>query len=132
MSTAPVNRGCTTMRSPVERSTTTSFARRHARAIVAPVTRRTSCAAVTARTTSGFVIRAPMIVRPRNAASRSRAIVSVSGSSGTAVQLAPSDVGADLLVGKVDAGRVIGAELLGFGDGRRESGHGQYATPGAH
>ena len=79
----PVKRGCTTMRSPVDRSSTTSLARRQA-------ARRTR-----AREPRDELLRGDLAknvgrrhahghdLRPTISRSRSRAIVSVSGSSGT-------------------------------------------------
>src|SRR5918992_1332866 len=130
MRSAPVKRGCTTMRSPVERSITTSLARRQHRSIVVPVTRRANRAAVISRRTSGLATREPTIVLRVIAASRSRAIVSVSGSSGTAAKFAPSDVGAVVLGRQVDAVGVMRAETLCFVESRCDRRGSEDATTG--
>src|SRR6185503_2071974 len=127
MSRAPVKRGCTTIRSPLSRSITTSFARRQLRRIVVWRRRFDSLRAVTSRSTSVLRTVTFSIRRPLIAPFKSRAIVSVSGNSGTACQLAPSDVVPELLSAErhrlgVRSGHLRGLEETG-GDGR----YGQHA-----
>src|SRR5258705_9016704 len=122
------------MRSPLLRSRTTSLARRQGRTMVAPIVRRASSVASTSRSTSARRTTTPAIERPRISRSRSRAIVSVSGSSGTrlplAGDLAPPDVGAVLLAGELDLLGVPKAGSLGFLDRRRHRAHLQHPPPG--
>src|SRR5687768_690023 len=113
MMSAPVNRGWTTMRSPEERSVTTSFARLQLLSSVAPVSRLMKPDFPTSLRTSGRVTFAAAIVRPAIAASRSRAIVSVSGSSGIPLELAPCDVTAKLLSREAHALRVVAGKCSG-------------------
>src|SRR6185437_2381088 len=80
-----------------------SLARRQTCSIAAPRSREASARAEIPRNTSGLVAFAVTMVRPETSWSRSRAIVSVSGSSGTPSQLAPADVGAELLAVELDA-----------------------------
>src|SRR6478735_4878234 len=68
----------------------------------APMTRRDSAAAVMSRSTSDRCTFTPAIAAPDTARSRSRAIVSVSGSSGTALLLPPADIAAELLPFELD------------------------------
>ena len=84
------------------RSTTMSFARRQLLLIDVPDTRREKSRALTSRNTSGRVTATLTMRAPATSRSRSRAIVSVSGSSGTSFELAPSDIGAELLSLEVD------------------------------
>src|ERR1035437_535862 len=130
---APVKRGCTTIRSPVERSSTTIFARRQNRSIDAPDTRLRSAPAATSRSTSPFRTTTPVIVRPRSSRSRSRAIVSVSGGSGTrllllAGNLAPADIRAELFALELNSLRVVETPPLRDGDGLAERAHGEHAA----
>src|SRR5689334_11032974 len=101
--------------------------------MVVPATRSASSTAVASRRTSGLETRTATIRAPVTARSRSRAIVSVSGSSGTARsgrarELAPADVRAELLPLELDASRVSRAELLRFVHGWRDPGDCQYAA----
>src|SRR5687768_13910041 len=132
MRSAPVNRGCTTMRSPVERSMTTSFARRHDRMIVAPATRRASADGVTSRSTSALATRARTILLPLISASRSRAIVSVSGSSGTAAKFAPANVGPVVAAAELDVPGVVRAQPLCLVERRCDCGDRKDAPAGGH
>src|SRR5262249_15273012 len=132
MRRAPVKRGWTTMRSPVERSSTTSFARRHAWSMVAPTTRAASCAALTSRRTSALETRTATMRAPATSRSRSRAMVSVSGSSGMsrfgeASELPPTDVGAVLFAVEFDARRVARAALLSIFERVAQAGDREYA-----
>src|SRR5579859_1286870 len=128
MSRAPVNRGCTTRRSPVERSITISLARRQARWSHAPTSRRFRAGPVMPRSTSArlrrtLVIRSPLISR-----SRSRAMVSVSGSSGTPVELSPTDIRSVLLARELHAAGVVLAAAAGIWHRVTDASDGQDAT----
>ena len=73
-------------------SVTTALARRQTRTIETPTARRFSLAGVAPRRTSGRRTATASIARPVRARFRSRASVSASGSSGTPLQLPPTDV----------------------------------------
>src|SRR5678816_4695479 len=87
---------------------------------------------VTSRKTSALRTATLVMVRPRIAASRSRAIVSVSGNSGTAVQLAPRDVAPQLLAGERNALGVRPRQLGRFHQGRRDRGDPEHSSTGAN
>src|SRR5687768_5079537 len=127
---APVNRGWTTSRSPVERSVTISFARRQLLRIVAPESRRANACFPVSRSTSARVTFTLTTEVPAIAASRSRAIVSVSGSSGIALQLSPRDVATKLFPVEGDPFRVIprGPNRFFYGCARPGDGENASAT----
>src|SRR5262245_30337233 len=118
------------MRSPVERSMTMSLARRQHRRIVAPVTRGPRLRAEISRRTSAWRTCAPAIVAPRIVSSRSRAIVSVSGSSGIAGELSPADVRAELATVESHQLSRFAASLRSLFDVGAEPGHGEHAPAG--
>src|SRR5690348_4656691 len=133
MRRAPVKRGCTTTRSPVERSRTTSLARRQLRSMRAPLTRRASSRAETSRNTSALVTTTSVIVAPLTSRCRSRAMVSVSGSSGMphcrlSRDLAPADVAAEVLAGELHQRRELATLALRLVDCWRAAGHRENAT----
>src|ERR1700686_5135317 len=123
MSSAPVKRGCTTIRSPVSRSITTRFALRQLRRIVASRSRLAIERALTSRSTSALRTETFFIFRPRIAPSRSRAIVSVSGNSGTAHHLPPPDVASQLLSLERHLLGVGSRQLRGFDQTRGDCCH---------
>src|SRR5262249_13176241 len=122
----PVKRGCTTIRSSLDRSRITSLARRQARTIVVPVTRRASVRADTSRNTSACRTCTRAIVLPVIARSKSRAIVSVSGSSG----IAKPDIRAILLA--VEAHAMHEVQTLRVRRAQRcpDASHAQHAPTG--
>ena len=82
---------------------TTSLARRQQRTIVRAGERRAKfCGRRLRAERRALVTRPPVMRAPATSRSRSRAIVSVSGSSGTPCELAPADVGAELLALELD------------------------------
>src|SRR5215208_4580220 len=107
---------------------TTSLARRQLRTICAPLSRRESWAGRTSRRTSGFVTRTSTIRAPERSRSRSRAIVSVSGSSGTAHRFAPPDVVAELLVLEPHSARVLHASGVRVIEGIANAGYGEHSA----
>src|SRR5687768_16812988 len=115
-SRAPVKRGCTTIRSSVARSSTTSLARLHARTMVTLRVLRASSFALTSRRTSGRCTATRSIVRPAISLWRSRAMVSVSGSSGMTVKLSPPDVRPEVAAGKSDVLGPVRAAAAGLGE----------------
>src|SRR5882762_3322443 len=132
MRSAPVKRGCTTIRSPVSRSITTSFALRQLRRIVASRSRFAIERALTARSTSALRTVTFFIFRPRIAPSSSRAIVSVSGNSGTAHNPPPTDVASQLLSLKRHPLGVRPRQLRGFDEIRGDCGHCEHPPSGCH
>src|SRR4051812_39946556 len=72
------------------------------------------------------------IVAPPIAPSRSRAIVSVSGSSGTAGQLAPTDIASELLAVDFDPLGNGPTAARGGGDVIGDRGDGEDASAGRH
>src|SRR5690349_14859655 len=121
------------MRSSESRSSTTSLARRHARTNDRPVVRASRSAAVPPRSTSGLLTTTSVMRLPVIARSRSRAIVSVSGSSGTgslhlALDLAPPDVGSILLPVESHALDVLHAARLRQLDTRGDGAHREHAS----
>src|SRR5690242_3578012 len=123
------------MRSSESRSSTTSLARRHARTNERPLVRAPRSAGEPSRSTSGRVTTTSVMRLPVIARSRSRAIVSVSGSSGTgslrlALDLAPPDVGTVLLSFEADALDVFHAPGLRELDARRDGADGEDAPAG--
>src|SRR5690349_22554890 len=117
-----------TSRSPVDRSITTSLARRQQRAIVAPVVRFLSTVAPTTLRTSRLETSTAAIVLPLTSPSRSRAMVSTSGSSGMPLKLAPTYVRAVLATVKFDQLGGRQAAPLGVANGGPQSRHRQHAT----
>src|SRR5512133_2631055 len=101
---APVKRGVTTRWAPSCSERITLLARRQARATVWFATDRLKRAALTPRSTSRRSTSTSVMSEPAIAACRSRAIVSVSGSSGTTCELAPADVAPELLPVERDVG----------------------------
>src|SRR5258706_5022314 len=132
MRSAPVKRGCTTIRSPVSRSITTSFALRQLRRIVASRSRFAIERALTSRSTSALRTDTFFILRPRIAPSRSRAIVSVSGNSGTAHNLPPPDVASQLLSLERHPLGVGSRQLRRLDEARRDNGHRKHPPPCGH
>src|SRR4051812_30310955 len=141
MSNAPVKRGWTTMRSSLDRSSTMSFARRHARTMTVPATRRAKSAGVLSRRTSALVMTTRSMRAPATSSSRSRAIVSVSGSSGTSAaglranatrQLSPADVAAELLAREFDGSSQILAPALRVVHRITKTGHSEHAAARCH
>src|SRR3954464_4261280 len=128
MRTAPVNRGWITMWSLVDTSITMSFARRQQRVIVAPATRLARARGVTSRSTSAWLTVTPSMIAPPTSASRSRAIVSVSGSSGNAAQLPPADVRPELATWKSHLLGRLAAAARGGLDVRGQTCHGEHTT----
>src|SRR6266481_2034244 len=132
MRSAPVKRGCTTIRSPVSRSITTSFALRQLRRIVASCSRFAIECALTSRSTSALRTETFFIFRPRIAPSRSRAIVSVSGSSGTAHNLPPPDVTPQLLSLARHLLGVRSRQLRGLDETGGDRGHREHPASGGY
>src|SRR5438128_4460568 len=131
MRRAPVKRGCTTRRSPVSRSITTSFARRQLRTMVASCNRFARDRELTPRRTSRFLTDTFFILRPLIAPSRSRAIVSVSGNSGTARQLTPANVASQLLPLERHLLGMVARHLARLDQTRSHSGDGKHPTAGS-
>src|SRR5688572_31030291 len=98
--------------------------------MVAPVVRFLSAAVPTTRSTSDFETSTPAIVAPATRRCRSRAIVSTSGSSGTARGLAPADVAAELLPIEVDRSRGREAASLRLREVTGNASHGDHASAG--
>src|SRR5690348_18235162 len=96
--------------------------------MVAPVRARRSLAGVVSRRTSACVTVTPAIVAPASARCRSRAMVSVSGSSGMALELPPRDVGAVLAARELDRTRRADARALGGGERIGHTGHREHAS----
>src|SRR4051812_2808096 len=98
----------------------------------APVVRRASARAPTTRSTSGFETSTPAIVLPATRRWRSRAMVSTSGSSGTAGNLAPADVSAKLLAFEADPVGGDATAPLRLFEGRSDASHREHATTRRH
>src|SRR5512140_327271 len=86
----------------------------------APTTRRDSAVAVVSRRTSGRRTWTAEMAAPETARSRSRAIVSVSGSSGTSLLLSPGDVAPELFAIELDLARDACAFAPGEGERGRD------------
>src|SRR5688500_16158671 len=84
----------------------TSLARRQHLVTVAPESRVARRRALVSRSTSARVTLTAVITAPAIARSRSRAMVSVSGSSGTAQRFAPAYVGPKLPAGELNRARL--------------------------
>src|SRR5450432_2138141 len=90
-----------------------------------PSVRRDSDAALTSWSTSARRTLRATIIEPDSARSRSRAIVSVSGSSGTPLQFPPPDVATELLPLELDRTRDARTLALGVRERRADGGHGE-------
>src|SRR5512141_2143437 len=102
-----------------------SFALRQLRTIVAPFSRFAKVRAETSRRTSAFLTVADWTTRPAMASFKSRAIVSVSGSSGMSLQLSPANVASELLAIETDFLCVLARALRRFLNGIADSRNGE-------
>src|SRR5690606_5227022 len=123
----------TTRTRPSSKRSTTFFPRRPTSRIAWPRSPAPSRRAVSpGARTSGFATSTRVTVLPTTRPRRSRAIVSASGSSGTALQLPPADVAAVVLALELDGRGRRPAALGGLRQRASDAGHREHAPAPRH